>query len=126
MRVEIRYFADDGEEFQSEQECVEYERNLEDIFSGAVFLDGKFNAIENDFNAINDYAQYTAVVNADKAKRLFFAIRESGCDFPPLPVYRDGDIWQWDSVSYEWVEISVEIRALMAKIAAIQKAVAEL
>lgn len=126
MRIETKYFADDGEEFATEQECREYELKMEDIFSGAVFLDRKFDVVENDYNAINDYAQYAVIVNSDKAQKLFEAIYESGCEFPGLPVYSDGDIWEWDSNNYEWDEISVQIRALKAKIAAIQKAVAEL
>ena len=69
MRIEITYFADDDTEFETEEECLEYERIVRDNFSTLVFFDEKMNKIDNpDLTKIESDAYYFYTLEDTKSE----------------------------------------------------------
>lgn len=70
MRVEITYFSDDDEEFDTEEECLEYERGLKENFNSLIFFDEKMKLIEKpDLTNVESDAYYFYISDdAEKAK----------------------------------------------------------
>lgn len=78
MRKEITYYAFDDTEFDTEEECLEYERNVNVNYSSVIFLNSKFDVIElneiHEMDVLEDAVcevQYIKIIDAEKAKHLF-------------------------------------------------------
>ena len=78
MRKEITYYAFDDTEFDTEEECLEYERQVNVNYSSVIFLNSKFEVIElseiHEMDVLEDAvceAQYIKIIDAEKAKHLF-------------------------------------------------------
>ena len=85
MKKVEKWIADDGKEFETEQECYAYENMYNTIYENAVFLDDNFNIIKvNDDNfyrtLCNCYALY--VPNEEIAEKLHLAFAEDGIESP--------------------------------------------
>lgn len=83
MIIKKTYISDDGEEFETEEECLEYEKSLNSI-DGVVLFDSKLEVIhgENPVDAYNE-AFYIYISNVERAERFFDWIREY--DHSPVP-----------------------------------------
>ena len=78
MRTETTYYAFDNTEFYNEEECLEYERQVNVNYSSVIFLNSKFDVIKlseiHEMDVLEDAvceAQYIKIIDAEKAKHLF-------------------------------------------------------
>ena len=72
MRIEVTYYADDGEEFDTEEACREYEERLKKDMSSVIFYDENKKVMKNPtIEDIEQDAFYLKVLNAEEATRLF-------------------------------------------------------
>ena len=57
----MRYVADDGTEFETEKECLEYERSIADIENSFIVYDAQLNKVNN-----IDYCYYVDILRRPK------------------------------------------------------------
>lgn len=111
MRIEVTYYADDGVEFDTEEECRAYEEEQNACFDSVMFFNEKFEwKKEPDASFIESDAVYFKVLNADKAERLFRWLYEwCGACFPENPL-EDGHVYAYDDEDYHadnyWVDVT--------------------
>lgn len=71
MTIQVLYIADDGEEFETEQECLDHERAM-NYKDAVVFLDSSFEVIDmNDSVKAYEKSNYIYVLDAEKASAFF-------------------------------------------------------
>ena len=72
MRIEITYYADDGEEFDNEEECREYERDVRERLESVIFFN-QFQELmsEPTIYEIEEKAYYLTVLDPKMAENLF-------------------------------------------------------
>ena len=119
MTIKNVYVADDGEEFETEEECLEYEKVLDP--DGAVVLfdsDMRIITKENcgsEKDPVSRYEEtvYICIIDAKKAKEWFNWIYDkSGYDIPID--YSTGDTLYYNSDDCEYVNLEKEIAKLEA------------
>ena len=72
MRIEVTYFADDGEEFRTEEECREYEESLKMDLNSVIFFTEDHKLMKDPkLEDIEQEAYYLKVLDPEKAERLF-------------------------------------------------------
>ena len=84
MRKEITYYAFDDTEFDTEEKCLEYERNVKLRYEAVLLLDEHLRPIDmsskrglDDLeDAINE-SYYIKILDAKTAEKLFYWIRIS-------------------------------------------------
>lgn len=125
MKKVVTWIADDGEEFDTEEQCLAYEHRFDDALDAALFLDDDFNVIPFNLERVYDSFQYIVIKDAEKARDLFWAIYNWENCFVIPKDYKDGDILSWngDCESYDF--LYEERRKLNEKIDRIEKAVSE-
>lgn len=98
MRIEVTYYAEDGKEFSSEEECRAYEREKMASFDSVMFFDDNFAWHKQpDIPFVESDAVYFKVVDASKAEILFDWLGElCGACFPEEPL-KEGHIYVYDS-----------------------------
>ena len=109
VRKEVHYFADDDTEFDTEEECLEYERTFKDQIAAVRFFDDDYNEL-SDLEHIESYGVYMYIVDRGKAELLFNRLGEYiSFDSPDFVVSnRDVLMWQDDG----WVSIRNRIEEL--------------
>ena len=108
MRIECTYIACDDTEFETEAECLAYERGIEDRLKAAVFYDDekKIVDVENDGTG---NAYYIRIVNANDAPSLLrWLYNYVGFDYPKDDDYTDGDLLVYDCDHDEWVNLTAQ------------------
>lgn len=99
MRKETKYFAFDDTEFETEAECLEYEKKLDALWDNAIFLDEEFR-IGNGIQFVEDKAIYIKVLNAAKAMSLFSWIESYyGVYMPPRNMVYNGGVYRYNEDS---------------------------
>lgn len=113
MEIKTTYVADDGVEFDTEQECYEYEHRYDNIAkSGVVFFDSKHNRMPTDdivYCAERCLGVY--VPTEESAKLVHELFRELGCESPWSDYSSIFDIGYFVYES-EWVAIDREMKRL--------------
>ena len=104
MTQKITYVADDGEEFETEEECAAHERCMENLpgilgFNGkAVYQDPRKADVDSSFNE----SEYLFITDENEADETFEFIGEYyGYTVPT--VFFTGDILRYDYDEDEWV-----------------------
>lgn len=89
------YISDDGEEFDSEEECLEYENKI-NSFDSVLLFDSKKNLIKNKISEIAyERAFYIYVLDTKRAKTFLEWIHsESGYAVPDY--IRAGELYFYD------------------------------
>ena len=109
MRKEVHYFADDDTEFDTEEECLEYERTFKDQIAAVRFFDDDYDEL-SDLERIESYGVYMYIVDRDKAELLFNRLGEYiSFDQPDFGV-SNGDVLMWQDDG--WVSIRNRIEEL--------------
>lgn len=122
VRKEVHYFADDDTEFDTEEECLEYERTFKDQLKAVRFFDDEFDEV-TDFERIESYGVYMYIVDRDKAELLFERLGEYiSFDAPDFGV-ADGDVIMWQDDG--WVSIRNRIEELQNVASKITQKVSE-
>lgn len=96
----MRYVADDGMEFNTEKECIEYEKNLCDIKNSFLMYDENFNLIDTETTYALDHARYLYVL--DNAQDAALYLKEEwgfgdGISGTGIYIAREEE-FGWDSV----------------------------
>lgn len=76
MTTKIIYIAEDGEEFETEEECLAYERNRD--ASGAILMFDSDRQILDDADSVKAFenAMYLYIINVERAKKFFDFVGE--------------------------------------------------
>lgn len=111
MRIETTYIADDGTEFDTEEECREYEGEFKQLMSSVQFFDDNF-IMRYTLEDIERDAVYAYIRDSKKAERLFDRLPSMISFEPPFSVsYKSGDIL-WYTDNGEWLNVNSEINRL--------------
>lgn len=115
MKIEITYIADDETEFETEEECREYEESLKIDMESAIFFDENHKLMKNpSIDDIGQEAFYMKVLNADSAKRLIERLHyETGFDFLEEEPIKD-HFYRWGEGPREdgWTDLTAEFESL--------------
>ena len=113
MRKEITYYAFDDTEFDTEEECLEYEQNLRLDLSSVLLLNKKFEVIKlknlSDLNALDeDFSEtfYIKILNVEIAERFFnWIILTVGMNMDGFPdELADGMFLAYDDDNGAWFD----------------------
>lgn len=113
----IKYIADDGTEFEDEQECVEYEFSCNtERLEGRVWL---FDSRQNPLD-IRNYDSYEAAyyifLADDKASDTLEGLwPEFCCDYPLEMRDAKKGLWSFDEDYGNWYHMGDRIRAIEAE-----------
>lgn len=113
MRQHITYIADDGTVFDTEGECIEYEKAQSIGINSVAFFDDRGIIFENpSIDQIETVAWYMKVFNADSAKELFMDLARMYSFDPPHCEFFDEDILRWDAEADGWENMTKTIAEL--------------
>lgn len=108
MTTRTVYIAEDGKEFETEEECREYESSL-DFSSVAFFMDNKKRILEPNLDAM-DSVWYMVIKNSQEAPDLIEYIDEQvGLDIRHLvtaATLYDGQVIGYDYDANRWVDLT--------------------
>ena len=76
MRTRTIYISNDGEEFDTEEECLEYERNRDASDAILMFAANRLPIVDSDSVAAFEDASYLYILDAERAKAFFRAIKD--------------------------------------------------
>lgn len=130
MKIVCTYIADDGEEFETESECREYEQSLVCANEGIAAFDKNLNYIATP--TPSDWEEnvwFMKILDGEQADRLMtWVYDQCGICMDGLPDHLTaGDVWAWtERNGGEWYK-PLERYAELKRIAdAIEKAVSQL
>ena len=105
MRVEVTYYAFDGEEFSTKEECLAYEEELRSGFDSVLFFDESKAIMESpDAEDIEKDAYFVLVLDEGKARGLFEWLRyQISFEWGEEDVIK-GDYYKWTEDG--WVNIN--------------------
>lgn len=103
MTVYKTFVAEDGTEFDTEEECLAYEQAVSE--TGMRFFDSKLKEIKTD-TAVTaaDNAYFIVVENDEQAMAFISYLRSEYGTVMPCPV-SDGQVWGYDAEKETWLEI---------------------
>ena len=99
MEIKTTYIADDGEEFETEEECRAYEEawNPGDAI---LFLDQDFQPLYlRDSVARFEWATYVFIKDAEKARK-FFEVLNNECGYDVPDQIEDRRLYWWKDQEY--------------------------
>lgn len=129
MRIETTYFAWDESEFDTEEECLAYEKGLEDMWSGVVLIDEEYrtqaDAKMPAYDFLESFAIYIKVLDVEKAKEMINWVTEySGVSVPPVDMIYNGGLFKFDeNVRDEWVDLYERLREVTFEVESVEKKV---
>lgn len=124
MRIETIYYADDGTEFDTEEECRQYESAITDGMDSCLFYDGDMKKIEGGFEEIWDHTEYVAILDEEKVKPLFNYLWDMYGFKPPMG-YNTGDIFAWNAHDETWSDLKEEFYTISCIMGVITKDMTE-
>jgi len=89
MTTEIKYYADDGTEFDNEEDCRFYEDEFSEAMRSVVFLDAGYNILTR-LEDIESKTEYIFIKDATEAKNLFARLYNMISLWMPECPYNDG------------------------------------
>lgn len=114
MRTETKFYAFDDTEFESESECLAYEKMLKGSLCGVRFFDGEAHELTLDPDnpeEIED-AMYCHIVDDKAAPALFDWLNSyTGLELPNTEI-KNNDLWYYDTDQYEWVNVTEKLKKL--------------
>ena len=119
--MKIKYIADDGEEFNTKEECEAYEKSRDDTYrkvnEGCVFYDANGNRVLIDEDYSFDKVFFVECLTDEAAVALEAYLGENEC----LSLFKDSKLplekghYYYDARDYLWHDIN-EVCALLAKL----------
>lgn len=97
MTIKKLYIAEDGEEFETEEECLEYEgkRDVHDAI--VMFASNRLPILNADSVTAFEDSNYLYIINAEKAKAFFDYISDAyGLAAPNLEEVEDNALFAYD------------------------------
>lgn len=111
MTEKIMYVANDGEEFETKEECEQYEHRF-DKAKSIVFFDGEFKNLWEDENMEHKFENtyYMFISNAEEAKEFFHTFGyEIGMSVPDDELIISNTIVAYDEEDYGWYNLTDKI-----------------
>lgn len=125
MTIEYTYIADDGTEFDNEEECRAYEDSLKVAFDSVVIFDENKNVLSHDWEEIEGRDFYMVIVAAEPARELFDKLGYYISFEKPKFEVHAGDVLAWDLYSEEWYNVHDRIEELTRLIGELHTKTAE-
>ena len=123
MNIEIHYFADDGTEFDTEQECLAYEAVFKEQLDAVVWMTDSIRPCE-DMEEVESLGTIMYIKDGEKANALFEHLGDYiSFDKLEAPVHT-GDILEWGDDG--WFNLRSRVLSLTKHIEEIEKEVAAL
>lgn len=102
MTTKVLYISVDGEEFETEEECLEYEKNRDAHGAILMFAANRLPITDEDSVAAFEDAQYLYILDAERAKKFFDYISESyGYTVPDSDEVVDGGLYVFEDTHYK-------------------------
>lgn len=114
MRSVTKYYAFDGTEFDTAEECLAYEAELHHRLNEVViFFDSNRNILVDPTpDIVNDKAYYMYILNKAGCEDLFnWLIREVGF-VEPTCRFLQNEVLCWDNDKETWKNMTVEYKVL--------------
>ena len=110
MTIQVTYIADDGEEFETEEECLDHERVM--MTDGkALFFDSDCELIEGSVIDKVERAHYIYILDGETAKEFFeWADEYTGCPVPDE--YETGALYFFDEREQHYKDLGKIITGL--------------
>ena len=114
MTTRITYIACDGEEFETEQECLEYEKSM-DSTDCLMMFDNDLNVLRDEDQGRNaEYSNYIYILDAEKAMKFFkWASINYGYTFPDN--VETGRLYSYDDRSDSWEDMNEKVDMLVKR-----------
>ena len=128
MKIVTTYVADDGTEFDNEEECREYENRQKMNFESVVLFDDTFYRLTEPTSGTFEAVWYMKILDGKKATDLIGRVDDQcGVCMSGLPdKFKDGEIYAWDNDSGTWYDPGKEAQKFQDVVDAIEKAVSQL
>ena len=129
MRIETTYFAFDDTEFETEAECLAYEKKLDGMWDSVILLDEEFRTYEvakiSPMEFLESFALYIKVLDAEKAGELInWVYEQTGASMPPVDMIYTGGVFKYDeSVREDWIDLTELFHETAKELDSINKAV---
>lgn len=124
MRIETTYFAFDGTEFDTEEECLAYENRVLALWDSVDTFDSEFNLGEKGSETALEDAYYIVVKDEENAKSFVQWVNSVyGFSFPDEDIVEGNGIIYYDEDRSAWVNLTKHYEELGEKLASIEKAV---
>lgn len=129
MRIETTYFAFDDTEFETEAECIAYEKKLNNLWDSVVLIDEEFRTYEvakiSPMEFLESFALYIKVLDAEKAGELInWVYEQTGASMPPVDMIYTGGVFKYEeSANEDWIDLTERLREVTMETAEIEKVV---
>ena len=111
MEIRKIYISDDGEEFDSEEECLEHEQTVSSMNSVMLF-DSRKRMISDPAPFVAfEKAVYVYIRDAEKAEAFLQWIRQE-CGYSVPEQLEDGELYFYDEQTNLFVNLEEKIREL--------------
>lgn len=109
MEIKNIYIADDGEEFENEEDCIAYEEQMKSIDGVELFTYTFENCTGQGGAEAFDHAIYIYIRDPDRAEKYFTYVQnQTGYEMPTN--YVPGDCLRYDENSDAWINMRDEIQ----------------
>ena len=114
MTTKITYIADDGEEFETKAECLEYEKN-KDASDCVLMFDENLNHLESeDSGAAYEKSVYFYILDSEKARKFFeWQSDNYGYCYPEKTV--NGQLYYFNDEKQNYENMNEFIESLVKK-----------
>ena len=111
MKIRKIYISDDGEEFDSEEECLEHEKTI-NLMESVLMIDSRELVItEKDPIIAYEQAIYLYIFDTEQARALLNWIHnESGFSIPENP--KAGELYYYEGSDNEYKNLNEKIEKL--------------
>lgn len=128
MRIETTYYADDGTEFDTEEECLAYEQEWQDSIGSALFFDENMKPLLKDEEL--DDVWYLFIVDEPKSRVLFqHIVDQRGLDVPTEECqFSAGEVLMYDEDGGwgdSWINLNRVVADYAQKIARVTSEVSK-
>lgn len=111
MQIKYTYISDDGEEFETEEECLEHEKTI-DSASSVLMIDSRELVItDKEPSTAYEKAIYLYIFDTKRARAFLDWIHgETGYSIPENA--KAGELYYYDESDNEYKELSEKIKEL--------------
>ena len=125
MHSVTTWYAFDETEFDSKEECEEYERTTLDLINSVMFFDYEMNYLKDPTVAdIEELAFYMIITDVKKAEALFdYLPRYISFEAPNR--IENGSMFEYDKDDCSWIDLQYEYVVIGARLERLVKAYQE-
>lgn len=111
MQIKKTYISDDGEEFETEEECLEHEKTINSMDSVLMIDSRELVIAEKDPSTAYEKAIYLYIFDTKRARAFLDWIHgETGYSIPEK--VKAGELYYYDEPNNEYKELNKKIKEL--------------